>query len=333
MNASECSFTDSTTRAVFQRFSIAALLSASVAATAVAAYPEKAIRVIVPTAVGGPSDLCIRAVAEAMSADLGQPVVVENVTGATGNIGLQRVAAAASDGYTLSQASAANTANVAARPASSFDIVNGMRPVGKVCVASFTLAVAPSLGVKTVDDFIRYAKANSGKLAYGSIGHGSSQHLVAEMFGAVIGVDLLHVPFRGESAAATEIAGGRVHMMFMAGAKPFMDSGLIVGLATTHRETWPPIPALAPIGRTALPGFSYNGWNGLFAPKGTPDAVVQRVSAALVKALRTEKARTAIRALGNEPAEGTPGELAAQVQSDITKFRRIIEDRKLTFPE
>jgi tripartite-type tricarboxylate transporter receptor subunit TctC len=300
---------------------------------ALAAYPEKPIRIVVPTAVGGPSDLCIRAVAEAMSADLGQPIVVENVTGATGNIGLQRVAAAGADGYTLAQASAANTANVAARPGSSFDIVNGMRPVGKVCVASFTLAVAPSLGVKTVDDFIRYAKANSGKLTYGSIGHGSSQHLVAEMFGAVIGVDMLHVPFRGESAAVTEIAGGRVHMMFMAGAKPFMDSGLIVGLATTNREPWPPIPALAPIGRGALPGFSYNGWNGLFAPKGTPDAVVQRLSAALTKALRTDKARAAIRALGNEPGEGTAGELAAQVQSDIAKFRRIIEERKLTFPE
>ena len=311
----------------------AALISVSIVANAVAAYPEKPIRIVVPTAVGGPSDLCIRAVADAMSADLGQPIVVENVTGATGNIGLQRVATAAPDGYTLSQASAANTANVAARPASSFDIVNGMKPVGKVCVAAFTLAVAPSLGVKTVDDFIRYAKANSGKLAYGSIGHGSSQHLVAEMFGAVIGVNMLHVPFRGEAAAATEMGGGRVHMMFMAGAKPFMDSGLVVGLATTNQDTWPAIPTLTPIGRTALPGFSYNGWNGLFAPKGTPDAAIQRVSAALVKALRTEKARAAIRTLGNEPGEGTPTELTAQVQSDITKFKRIIDERKLTFPE
>jgi tripartite-type tricarboxylate transporter receptor subunit TctC len=124
-----------------------------------------------------------------------------------------------------------------------------------------------------------------------------------------------------------------VHMMFMAGAKPFMDSGLVVGIATTNRDTWPAIPTLPPIGRTALPGFSYNGWNGLFAPKGTPDAVIQRLSAALVKALRSERARTAIRTLGNEPAEGMPGELAAQVQSDITKFKRIIEERKLTFPE
>lgn len=317
----------------------AALLSAAVvlfaaqAEAATATFPEKPIRIVVPTAVGGPSDLCIRAAAEAMSATLGQPLVVENVTGATGNIGLQRVAAAAPDGYTLAQASAGNTANVAARPAASFDIVNGLKPVGKVCVAAFTLAVSPVLGVKSVEDFIRYAKANSGKLAYGSIGHGSSQHLVAEMFGAVIGVNMLHVPFRGESAAATEMAGGRVHMMFMAGAKPFIDGGLLVGLATTNREPWPPMPALPPIGSTALPGFSYNGWNGLFAPKATPDAVVRRLSDALARALTTDKVRAAIRALGNEPGAGTPDELAAQVKWDVSNFRRIIDERRLTFPE
>lgn len=305
--------------------------AAAVAATAT--FPEKPIRIVVPTAVGGPSDLCIRAAAESMSATLGQPLIVENVTGATGNIGLQRVASAAPDGYTLSQASAGNTANVAARPAASFDIVNGLKPVGKVCVAAFTLAVSPAVAAKSVEDFIRYAKSNSGKLAYGSIGHGSSQHLVAEMFGAVLGVNMLHVPFRGESAAVTEMAGGRVQMMFMAGAKPFIDSGLIVGLATTNREPWPPMPTLPPIGRSALPGFSYNGWNGLFAPKATPEHVVQRLSDALARALTTDKVRAAIRALGNEPGPGTPDDLAAQVKWDVTNFKRIIDERKLTFPE
>ena len=275
----------------------------------------------------------MRAVTEAMSANLGQPLVVENVTGATGNIGLQRVAAAAPDGYTLAQASAANTANAAARPAASFDIVNGLKPIGKVCVAAFTLAVSPSLGVKTVEEFIRYAKANSGKLSYGSIGHGSSQHLVAEMFAAITGVNMLHVPFRGESAVAAEMAGGRIHMMFMAGAKPFIDGGMLVGLATTNRETWPPMPALPPIGKSALPGFSYNGWNGLMAPKATPDAVVQTLNEALNRALATEKVRAIIRALGNEPGAGTPEDLAAQIRWDISNFKRIIDERKLTFPE
>jgi tripartite-type tricarboxylate transporter receptor subunit TctC len=306
------------------------LLSGTAAA---AAFPEKPIRIIVPTAIGGPSDLCIRTVTEAMYANLGQPLSVENITGATGNIGLERVATAAPDGYTIAQASAANTANWVARPKVSFDIVKGLKPIGKVCVAAFTLAVAPALGVKTVEEFIRYAKANPGKLSYGSIGYGSSQHLVAEMFAAMTGLDILHVPFRGEPPVAAEMAAGRIHMMFMAGAKPFLDGGLVVGLATTNRDTWIPIPSLPPIGKSALPGFSYNGWNGLLAPKGTPDAVVQRLSEALSRALASEKVRATIRSLGNDVGAGTPEDLAAQIRWDLSNFKRIIDERKLVFPE
>lgn len=312
----------------------AACISLVTCTAATAAFPEKPIRIVVPTAIGGPSDLCIRTVTEAMYANLGQPLSVENITGATGNIGLERVANAAPDGYTIVQASAANTANWVARPKVSFDIVNGLKPIGKVCVAAFTLAVSPALGVKTVEEFIRYAKANPGKLSYGSIGYGSSQHLVAEMFAAMTGLDILHVPFRGEPAVAAEMAAGRIHMMFMAGAKPFLDGGLIVGLATTNRDTWIPIPSLAPIGKSsALPGFSYNGWNGLMAPKGTPDAAVRRLSEALKRALADEKVRSVIRSLGNDMGAGTPEDLAAQIRSDISKFKRIIDERQLTFPE
>jgi tripartite-type tricarboxylate transporter receptor subunit TctC len=301
---------------------------------AYAAFPEKPIRIVVPSGVGGAAEMCMRAVTEVMRADLGQHIVIENVPGATGNIGLERVHNAMHDGYTLSQASAANTANLAARPKVAFDILNNFKPVGKVCQASFTLAVAPSLNVKTVDEFIRYAKTQQGKLSFASIGHGSSQHLVGEMFVAATGLDMTHVPYRGEPLVVPEMAAGRIHMMFMAGAKPFMDGGLVMGIATTNRDPWAPIPNLPPIGKTsALPGFSYNGWNGLFAPKGTPDAAIKRLSAALVKALADEKVRATIRTLGNEPGTGTPEELAATIRSDLVNFRRIIEQRKLSFPE
>jgi tripartite-type tricarboxylate transporter receptor subunit TctC len=299
-----------------------------------APFPERPIRIVVPTAIGGPSDLCLRAITEVMRADLGQHIVVENITGATGNIGLERVGNATPDGYTLSQASAGNTANLASRPKSAYDIVNNMKPVGKVCQASFSLVAAPGLNVRTVEDFIRYAKTQQGKLSYGSIGHGSSQHLVGEMFAAATGLDMTHVPYRGEALVAPELAAGRIHLMFMAGAKPFIDGGLVTGIATTNHDTWPPIPQLPPIGKTAvLPGFTYNGWNGLFAPKNAPDATVRRVSTALVKALADDKVRAVIRTLGNEPGAGTPEELAAQVRSDITNFRRIIEQRKLNISE
>ena len=154
------------------------------------------------------------------------------------------------------------------------------------------------------------------------------------MFGAAIGADLLHVPFRGEPLVAAEMAAGRIQMMFMAGAKPFMDGGLIVGIATTNRDTWAPIPNLPPIGKTSvLPGFSYNGWNGLFAPKGTPDERIRRVSQALVKAQSDDKVRAVINTLGNQPGAGTPEELAAQVKIDLSRFRGIVEQRKLVFTE
>jgi tripartite-type tricarboxylate transporter receptor subunit TctC len=310
-----------------------AFLSALCVCSAYAAFPDKPFRIIVPSGAGGPAELCMRAVAEAMRADLGQHFVIENVPGATGNIGLERVANATPDGYTMIQASAANTANLAARPKAAFDILT-LKPVGKVCQASFTLAVSPALNIRTVEDFIKHAKANPGKLSYGSIGHGSSQHLVAEMFSAAIGVDILHVPYKGEALVAAELAAGRIQMMFMAGAKPFMDGGLIVGIATTNRDVWPPIPNLQPIGKTAaLPGFSYNGWNGLFAPKGTPDDRIRRVSQALVKAQGDEKVRALINTFGNQPGAGTPEELAAQVRTDLAKFKGIIEQRKLVFSE
>ena len=164
-----------------------------------ATFPECPIRVVVPTAVGGPSDLCLRA-------DLGQNIVVENITGATGNIGLERVGSATPDGYTLSQASAGNTANLAARPKAAFDILRHMKPVGKVCQASFSLVVAPGLNVKTVEEFIRHAKTQQGKLLYGRIGHGSSQYLVGEIFVAAAGLDMTHAPFYGEALAMPELA-------------------------------------------------------------------------------------------------------------------------------
>ncbi len=305
----------------------------TLSALAATAFPEKPIRIIVPFSVGSAADLCVRAVTDAMQATLGQPLVVENITGATGNIALERLAAAAADGYTIGQASAAHTAGWVIRPKAAFDIVNNLTPIGKVCSTALTLSVSPTIGIKTVEEFIRYAKANVGKFAYGSLGPGSGQHLVAEMFNASAGLNMVHVPYRGEPAAATDLAAGRIQMMFMTGAKPFLDSGLVVGLATTNRDTWKPIPSLPPIGKTALPGFSFNGWNGLLAPKGTPEAVVRRLSDALARALGEEKVRSTILALGNEAGAGAAEELAAQMRSDIANFRRIIDERKLTFPE
>jgi|APCry1669189534_1035231.scaffolds.fasta_scaffold02535_6 tripartite-type tricarboxylate transporter receptor subunit TctC len=312
-------------------FSVLTWCSLSVAQTGL--YPTKPIKVIVPTASGGPSDTCIRAVSQAMQAILGQSLVIENVTGATGNIGITRVMTSNADGYTLLVPSAANTSSFVTRPQTSPDLEANFKPIGKICNATQTLVVAPNLGIKTAEEFIRYAKSNPGKLSYGSIGFGSSQQLVAEMFASAAGIEMQHIPFRGESAAAVEISAGRVQLMFMAGAKPFMDSHLVIGLATTNKDTWPAMANLPSLNKTVLPGFTYNGWNGLMAPAGTPDSVIHALSKALSESLKDEKVRSIIANMGNMPGAGTPEELGEQIHSDVSMFKKIIKERHLEFPD
>ena len=296
-------------------------------------YPSKPIKVIVPTGSGGPSDTCMRAVAQAMQNILGQSLVIENVTGATGNIGISKVMSSGADGYTLLVPSAANTSSFVTRPQTSTDLEANFKPIGKICNATQTLVVAPSLGVKTAEEFIHYAKLNPGKISYASIGFGSSQQLVAEMFASAANIEMQHIPFRGESAAAIEISSGRVQLMFMAGAKPFMDSRLVVGLATTNKDTWSPMANLPSLNKTVLPGFTYNGWNGLMAPMGTPDGVIHALSKALSESLKDEKVRSIIGNMGNMPGAGTPEELGEQIRSDMNMFKKIIKERHLEFPD
>lgn len=297
------------------------------------AFPERPIKVLVPSAPGGGADLCVRAVAEPMRIALGQPLVQEYLTGGTGNVAFQRTAAAPPDGYTLTLPSAANVTNLAARPRQAFDIVGELRPVGKIAVAALTLTVSPVLNIASVDELLKLARARPGQLSYASIGNGSSQHLVAEMLAAAAGVDMVHVPYRGESAAALDLASGRVQLAFLAGAKPLVESGKLVALGTTHADVWPSMPTVAPLSRQGLPGFVYNGWNGLFAPRGTPEPVVARLSQALQQALQDPKVRSDLRTLGYEAGAGTPADLAAQLQSDLGTFRRLIAERNLRFPD
>lgn len=302
---------------------------------AAAEFPDKPVRIIIPTAAGGPSDGCMRTIAPALQKHLGQNVVIENVTGATGNIGLAKVASASADGYTVALPSAGNSANFITRPKRSFDLEGQLVPIGTTCLTAHTLVVSPHLNIKTVAELVKYGKDHPGALTFGSIGAGSSQHLMAEIFAAATGLKLVHVPFRGESAAITEIAAGRVSMAFMAGAKPFIDGGLVVPLATTNAEHWPPQPELQSL-RHALPelaNVSYNGWSGLMAPRGTPAAAVDKLGAALQAALQDKGVREGLIRIGSMAASGKAADLTRQLQFDTERFKRVIDERKLTFED
>lgn len=298
-------------------------------------YPERPVRIIVPTASGGPSDACARVLSRTLQNSLGTSLVIDNVPGATGNIGLQRAAAAPPDGYTIAMPSAANSANFSARPARSFDLEASLVPIGVTCLTAHTLVVSPKLNIRSVPELVRYGRDNPGKLTFSSIGFGSSQHFMGELFASVTGIQMVHVPYRGEALAAPELASGRVSLAFMAGAKPFIDGQLVVPLATTNHATWAPLPDLPPL-RTTMPelaGFTYNGWNGLMAPVGTPPEIVRRLSDALQAAQRDEDTRASLNGLGAVPGTGTPQALRQQLQSDATLFRTIITERRLSFED
>jgi len=252
-----------------------ALLPAAASAAQDKDYPDKPIMLVVPTAAGGGLDISARAAAHHMKQTLGVPLIVDNRAGATGDIALRAVAGAAPDGYMATFTSAANSANEAARPGRSYPMSEKLRPVGKLGVSAFTLCVSRQLGVKTLEEFIAYTKARPGRVAYASVGHGSNHNLVMEMLCAAAGLDMIHVPYRGEVAAAPDLMEGSVQAMLMAGAKPYVSTGKVVGLATTNRTAWAAMPGLPPIASLAsLSGFHYNGWNGLMVPLKTPDGVI-----------------------------------------------------------
>lgn len=319
-------------------FTVAAAAAAIVGfgpAALAAGYPDKPIRVVVPTAPGGSSDLCMRAVTPLMNQQLGQSIVVENVTGATGSIGLERVANSAADGYSLAVPAGSNLTNALTRPKRAFDLLGRLQPIGKTCVTPLTLVVSPALGVDSVAQLVAYGRKNPGALSYSSNGMGSSQHLMMEIFIAATGLQMTHAPFRGESLAAPEIKAGRVSMAFLAGAKPFIDGGLVVPLATTNPGPWQPLPDLPALNSTLpeLAGVSFVGWSGLMAPMGSPPDVVRKLSAALQFALRDEQVRKLVIGMGNMPGAGTPEDFAEGLRSDAALFGNVIRQRNLTFDD
>jgi tripartite-type tricarboxylate transporter receptor subunit TctC len=296
-------------------------------------FPSHPIRVIVPFSAGAGADINARIASEGMSENLGQPVVVENITGATGNIGMERAAKAAPDGYTLFLASAINTSNYAARPESTQDLLSLFKPIGKIGDNAFALVVSPKSGIKSLDDLLALAKSKPGTLAYGSVGIGSSHHFVSEMFRSAASIDVIHIPYRGEGEVIGEVIAGRLAFSFVVTARPFLERNQLLALATTAPGPWPLLKDVPPLATLGFPRFEQTGWNGFMVNKATPDDIVTKLSQSLGKALKNEKLRVAQAATGFMPANGSPEEMTQQIQNDLQKFRQVINERKLKFTE
>jgi tripartite-type tricarboxylate transporter receptor subunit TctC len=303
----------------------AALAALPMLARAQAAWPARPVRIVVPFPPGGTTDFVARLVGTELAKALGQPVVIENKPGAGTVIGVDTVAKAAPDGYSfvcVANSFAANQTLVRKLP---YDTLKDLRPVALMGMSEHVLATHPGSGLKTLADLRNQAKAKPGTLSFASFGNGTSAHLSGEMLKLQMGLDIVHVPYKGQGPALTDLLGGQVTMMF--GNWPefrgHVEGGKLValGMATAQRSQYAPnIPTLAEQGVA----IESNSWNGLLAPAGTPDAVVQRVNAEVTRALAGPVVTEAFRKGGIASLSGSPERFAVFVQSEIAKYGDVI---------
>jgi tripartite-type tricarboxylate transporter receptor subunit TctC len=307
----------------------AALASAAALAPRVAraAYPERPIRLIVPFAAGGAVDAVARLVGNPLSANLDNPVVIDNRGGAGGIIGMDAVAHAPADGYTLLLSHSGFAAMPGLYRKLPFDPAADFEGVVTAASGIFVLAVNLDAPFKSVAELIGFAKANPGKLSYGSAGPGSTIHLASEFFKRMASVDILHVPYRGAGPALTDLLGGQIQVMFGPAVNilPQARTGKIRALAVTSARRSALAPDLPTVAES-LPGFEVVGWYGLAAPAGTPKPVLAKLNAETNRALKSPDLIEQLRQQGYEPVGGTPEEATAWIKSEVAQWTKVIRE-------
>jgi tripartite-type tricarboxylate transporter receptor subunit TctC len=290
-------------------------------------YPAKPIRLIVPFAAGGSTDLLGRTLASQLQESLGQPVIVDNRPGAGSNIGTEFAAKAAPDGYTLLMGTNANAVNHTLFTNLRFDFVRDFAPISKVCSFLFILSLHPSVPAGSVAELIALAKKRPGELTFSSAGVGTGSHLAGELFNIMANVKLVHVPYKGNAPSLTDLLGGQVSLSFINAivVLPHLKSGKLRGLAVTSTQRFSAMPELPTISESGLPGFEAVGWNGLFAPAGTPPEVIQRLNAETVRILRNPEIQEKLVAQGAIVEGTSAAELEAFLRVDIERWAKTIK--------
>ena len=292
------------------------------------AYPSKPVKMIVPYAAGGTTDVLARIMADKLTQGLGQTVVIEYKPGAGGTIGAEAAAKSPADGYTMVMGAPGSHSTATSLYAKlPYDPVKDFVPIVHVANVPNSIVVHPSLAVKSVPELIAYAKSRPGELTYGSAGTGATTHLTGELFALLANVKLTHIPYKGSGQAMVDLLGGQIQMMFenLPGAATQIRSGKIRGLAVTSLRRSAAFPDLPAVSET-LPGFEVVAWFALFAPAGTPAAIVARLNAESNKALSLAEVREKIAAAGSDPIGGTSDELARFLASDIAKWTRVTRE-------
>ncbi len=309
-------------------------ITATVAITAQAAtpYPTKPIRIIVAYTPAGATDILARLVGQKMSESWGQPVIVDNRAGAAGNIGTEVAAKANPDGHTLIMGTAGTHGiNVSLYRKLNWHPVKDFAPVSLVAMVPNIMVVNNALPFKNVKDLIAHAKANPGKLSYGSPGNGSTAHLSMELFKSMTGTNLVHIPYKGSAGVLADVMGGQIAVTIdnMPPYLPQVKAGKIRALAISPAKRSSAAPELPTIAEAGVPGYDSGAWFGLLAPAGTPKDIVNKLSAETARILKLPDVSKRISELGGEPVGSTPVEFAALIKSEIAKWAKVIKDAKV----
>ena len=292
------------------------------------AYPDKPLRLVVPYAPGGTSDIVARLIAAPLWNLIGQPVIADNRPGAGSNIGTEIVAKAAPDGYTLLMATPALASNPALYSKVNWDPIASFAPVTLVGEVPVVLVVNPGFAPKTVREVIALAKAQPGKINFGSSGNGGIGHLVGEHFKSMAGIDMTHVPYKGNGPALIDLMAGVLNLTFsdLAGASPFMKAGKLRPLAIASAKRSPRVPDLPTMSEAGVPGFQASSWFAVFVPANTPRPIVSKLNADIVRVVQAPELRDRLTGLGFEVVGGKPEELSAFLKAEITKWTKVIRD-------
>jgi tripartite-type tricarboxylate transporter receptor subunit TctC len=293
-----------------------------------AAFPERPVRLIVPFPPGGVNDIASRLVAHELNALWGRPVIIDNRGGAAGNIGAEIAANANPDGYTLFIVSGSIASNVALYRKLSFDLERDFAPISTLVTGAYVLVVHPSVPAASVQELVKLARAQPGKLNFSSFGQGSSAHLVAELFKSLAKVDLAHVPYKGGGPAMTAVVAGEVQMTFsnLSVAIPQVKSGKLRALAVSSLERKDALPAVPSLHETGLKGFDATAWVGLLAPRKVERGLVGRLNDDVRKVLAQPELRRQLEARGLEALPSTPEALARHIRSEIERWGKVIRD-------
>lgn len=316
---------------------IAAICAMTVAPAAAQStgWPNKQVRIVVPFPAGGTTDVVARLLGQRLQEAWGQTVIIENKTGAGGNIGAVDVAKAPNDGYTLLMASGSIvTVNPHIYAKMPFDAAKDFVPITNVAQGPMVIVVGPNVAAKNITELIALAKAKPGVLNFGSAGIGSQVHMAGENFLYTAGIDVKHVPYKGESLALADVAGGSVEMLpgNLAAMLPFIKAGKVRALGVTGAERSPAAPDIPTVGESGLPGFVNVGWFGLLAPAGTSKDIIDKVQRDSATILATDDTKQRLLAVGMTPVANNPTQFADAIRAESATWAKVVRERKIQQP-